>query len=133
MIRENNTKANRIKIFFLFFLFIAAFGFIIYKLVCIQYIYADKYKVQADYQHRDDFTLKSRRGKIIDRNGIELASSIVEKTITANPKLIENPTKAAEDIGKILLLDKEELKQKLSDKNVGFLYIARKINSQDAN
>lgn len=133
MIRENNTKANRIKIFFLFFLFIAAFGFIIYKLVCIQYIYADKYKVQADYQHKDDFTLKSRRGKIIDRNGIELASSIVEKTITANPKLIENPTKAAEDIGKILLLDKEELKQKLSDKNVGFLYIARKINSQDAN
>jgi cell division protein FtsI/penicillin-binding protein 2 len=133
MIRENNTKANRIKIFFLFFLFIAAFGFIIYKLICIQYIYADKYKVQADYQHKDDFTLKSRRGKIIDKNGIELASSIVEKTITANPKLIENPAKAAEDIGKILLLDKEELKQKLSDKNVGFLYIARKINSVDAN
>ena len=133
MIRKNNSQTNRIKIFFLFVLFMAAFGFIIYKLIYIQYIYADKYKVQADYQHEGDFTLKSRRGKIIDRNGIELASSIVEKTITANPKLIENPTKAAEDIGKILLLDKEELKQKLSDKNVGFLYIARKINSQDAN
>lgn len=133
MTREDNTKANRIRIFLLFFLFLAAFGFIIYKLVSIQYISADKYKIQAEYQHKDSFTLKSRRGKIIDRNGIELASSLIEKTITANPKLIKDPAKAAEDIGKILLLDKDELKQKLSDKDVGFLYIARKIDLKDAN
>lgn len=132
MIREDNTKANRRRIFFLFFLFIAAFGFIIYKLVTIQYVYADKYIIQAEYQHEDSFTLKSRRGKIIDRNGIELASSLIEKTITANPKLIKNPEKAAEYISEILMLDKEDLKKKLSDKDVGFVYIARKIESKDA-
>ncbi|MCL4386488.1 MAG: penicillin-binding protein 2 [Cyanobacteria bacterium] len=132
MIREDNTKANRIRIFFLFFLFLAAFGFIIYKLVEIQYISAGRYILQADYQHKDNFSLKSRRGKIIDRNGIELASSLIEKTITANPKLIKEPAKAAQEISKILLLDKSDLEKKLSDKDVGFLYIARKINSKDA-
>jgi len=132
MIREDNTKANRRRIFFLFFLFIAAFGFIIYKLVLIQYISADKYIIQAEYQHKDSSTLKSRRGKIIDRNGIELASSLIEKTITANPKLIKNPEATAEAISKILLLDKEDLVKKLSDKDMGFLYIARKIESKDA-
>ncbi|MHB1252720.1 MAG: peptidoglycan D,D-transpeptidase FtsI family protein [Candidatus Humimicrobiaceae bacterium] len=132
MIREDNTKANRIRIFFLFFLFLAVFTYIIFKLVSIQYISADKYKIQAEYQHEDSFSLKSRRGKIIDRNSIELASSIIEKTITANPKLIKDPVKAAEDLAKILLIDKDELAQKLSDKSIGFLYIARKIDSRAA-
>ena len=102
MIREDNTKANRMRIFFLFFLVLAAFSFIVFKLVSIQYLSADKYKIQADYQHEDSFSLKSVRGKIIDRNGIELASSIIEKTITANPKLIKDPVKASEDLAKIL-------------------------------
>jgi cell division protein FtsI/penicillin-binding protein 2 len=132
MIRENNTNINRIKIFFLFFLFLVIFGFIIYKLICIQYIYADKYKVQADYQHKNDYTLKAKRGKIIDRNGIELATSIIEKTITANPRLIKDPSRVAEDISKILLISKEDLEKKLSDKSLGFIYIARKISSEDA-
>jgi cell division protein FtsI/penicillin-binding protein 2 len=132
MIREDNTKANRIRIFFLFFLFLAVFTYIIFKLVSIQYISADKYKTQAEYQHEDSFSLKSRRGKIIDRNDVEFASSIIEKTITANPKLIKDPIKASEDLAKILLIDKDELAQKLSDKNIGFLYIARKIDSRDA-
>ncbi|MHB1376654.1 MAG: peptidoglycan D,D-transpeptidase FtsI family protein [Candidatus Humimicrobiaceae bacterium] len=132
MIRADNTKANRIRIFFLFFLFLGAFAYIIFKLVSIQYISADKYKIQGEYQYKDSFSLKSRRGKIFDRNGIELASSIIEKTITANPKLIKDPIKASEDLAKILLIDKDELTQKLSDKNIGFLYIARKIDSSKA-
>lgn len=132
MIRADNTKANRIRIFFLFFLFLGAFAYIIFKLVSIQYISADKYKIQAEYQYKDSFSLKSRRGKIFDRNGIELASSIIEKTITANPKLIKDPVKASEDLAKILLIDKDELTRKLSDKNIGFLYIARKIDSSEA-
>ena len=132
MIREDNANANRIRIFFLFFLFLAAFAYIIFKLVSIQYISAEKYKIEAEYQHKDSFSLKSRRGKILDRNRIELASSIIEKTITANPKLIKDPVKASEDLAKILLIDKDELAKKLSDKNIGFMYIARKINSIDA-
>ena len=132
MIREDNTKANRIRIFFLFFLFLGAFAYIILRLVSIQYISADKYKIQAEYQYKDNFSLKSIRGRIFDKNGIELASSIIEKTITANPKLIKDPVKASEGLAKILLIDKDELTRKLSDKNIGFLYVARKIDSIDA-
>ena len=132
MIRKDNTKANRRRIFFLFFLFIAVFGLIIYRLVNIQYVFADKYKVEADYQHTGDYIIKSKRGKILDRSGIELASSLVEKTITANPRLIKDEDYVAEVIGGLLAIDKEEIKEKLSDKERGFVYIARKIDTYTA-
>ncbi|HHT78400.1 MAG TPA: penicillin-binding protein 2 [Actinobacteria bacterium] len=129
MIRKDNTKANRRRIIFLFFLFIAVFGLIVYRLVNIQFVFADKYKVEADYQHTGDYIIKSKRGKILDRSGIELASSLVEKTITANPKLIKDEDYVAEVIGEILGIDKERIKEKLSDKERGFVYIERKVDA----
>ena len=132
MIREDNTRADRRRIFFLFFLFIAMFAMVIYRLVSIQYIDADKYKLYAEFQHEDSFDLKSKRGKIFDKNGIEFASSLIEKTITANPQLVKDVSGEAEALSDILGLSKEELEKKLSDKNSGFVYIARKISAEDA-
>jgi len=128
MIRDNNNKVNRRRIFSLFFLFIVAFGLIIYKLIDIQYISADQYIIQADYQHTGSYELKAKRGKILDRNGIELASSLIEKTITANPKLIKDANEASEKISEILNIDKIKLKNLLSDTSKGFVYIARKVD-----
>ncbi|MDD3519837.1 MAG: penicillin-binding protein 2 [Actinomycetota bacterium] len=129
MIRKDNTKANRRRIFFLFFLFITVFGLIVYRLVNIQYVFADKYKVEADYQHTGDYIIKSKRGKILDRSGIELASSLVEKTITANPKLIKDEDYIVEVMAELLRIDEAIIKEKLSDKERGFVYIARKVDT----
>jgi cell division protein FtsI/penicillin-binding protein 2 len=128
MIRDNNNKVNRRRVFSLFFLFIVAFGLIVYKLIDIQYISADQYIIQADYQHTGSYELKAKRGKILDRNGIELASSLIEKTITANPQLIKDATEASEKISGILNIDKMQLKNLLSDKSKGFIYVARKVD-----
>ena len=86
MIRVTNNKINRKRIYFLFILFVMAFALLIYKLVSIQYIYASKYQSYAEYQHMDQFTVNAKRGKILDRNEIELATSLIEKTVYANPK-----------------------------------------------
>ena len=132
MVRKVNNNINRKRIYFLFFLFIIAFVFIVYKLVSIQYFYASEYKIYADYQHMEEFIVNSNRGKIFDRNGVELATSLIEKTVYANPRLVISPDKEAEALSDILGLDYGTVKSKLEDKNLGFVYLKRQISSETA-
>ena len=120
MVREANNRINRKRAYFLFILFVAAFALIIYRLVSIQYIYASKYKSEADFQHKDEFVVNSKRGKILDRNQVELATSLIEKTVYANPKLVLSPDREAEALSEILELNPDEIKEKLDNKDLGF-------------
>jgi cell division protein FtsI/penicillin-binding protein 2 len=133
MNREKNTfKINRKRIYFLFILFFIAFSLISYRLVSIQYLDASKYQSYAQFQHTDEFKLYSKRGKIIDRNGTELAISLIEKTVYANPKEVLDPSHHAEVLSGLLNISKEELESKLSDKVLGFVYLKRKIAAEEA-
>lgn len=132
MVRENNNKINRKRIYFLFILFVMVFILIVYRLVSIQYVYASKYKNYAEFQHKDEFIVNSKRGKILDRNEIELATSLIEKTVYANPKLVISPDREAEALSGILDLDKNSIVTKLENKNLGFVYIKRQISSETA-
>ncbi|MBE3138420.1 MAG: penicillin-binding protein 2 [Actinobacteria bacterium] len=132
MIRVTNNKINRKRIYFLFILFVMAFALLIYKLVSIQYIYASKYQSYAEYQHMDQFTVNAKRGKILDRNEIELATSLIEKTVYANPKIVISAEQEAEALSKILDMDAGSIEQKLDSKELGFVYIKRQISSEVA-
>ena len=132
MIRVTNNTINRKRIYFLFILFVAAFALLIYKLVSIQYIYASKYQSYAEYQHMDQFTINAKRGKILDRNEQELATSLIEKTVYANPKLVISAEQEAEALSKILDMDAVSIEQKLGSKELGFVYIKRQISSEVA-
>ena len=132
MIREIKNIINRKRIYFLFFLFIAGFGYIIYNLVSIQYVYASKYKEHAEYQHMEEFVINAKRGKILDRNGTELASSLQEKTVYANPMLVIDAGMQAKALSEILKIDYYDLKAKLEDKQRGFVYVKRQISSETA-
>ncbi|MBC7332936.1 MAG: stage V sporulation protein D [Actinobacteria bacterium] len=132
MIRENNLKSNRKRIYFLFFLFLVAFGLVIYRLISIQYIYAAKYKNYAEYQQKDEFIINSKRGKILDRNRVELAISLIERTVYANPKLVEDPEREAEILAEMLDLDADEVREKLENRDLGFVYLKRKVSAEKA-
>ncbi|MCJ7471434.1 MAG: penicillin-binding protein 2 [Actinobacteria bacterium] len=133
MNREKYTfKINRKRIYFLFILFFIAFSLISYRLVSIQYLDASKYQDYARFQHTDEFKLYSKRGKILDRNGTELAISLIEKTIYANPKEVLDPSYQAEVLSGLLNIRKEELESKLGDKELGFVYLKRKIAAEAA-
>jgi cell division protein FtsI/penicillin-binding protein 2 len=130
--KKNKSRINRKRIYFLFILFFTAFCIISYRLVSIQYLDASKYQTYARYQHMGEFKLYSKRGKILDRNGNELAVSLIEKTIYANPGEIDDPEEAAFLISEVLGMDREEIYEKLSNQDLGFVYIQRKIDSSDA-
>lgn len=118
--------------FFLFILFLIAFSVVIYRLVSIQYIYASKYKSYADFQHKDEFIINAKRGKILDRNEIELAISLMERTVYTNPKFVTDPDHEAEILAKVLNLDPGFIKEKLESKDLGFVYIKRKVDAEKA-
>jgi stage V sporulation protein D (sporulation-specific penicillin-binding protein) len=129
---NNNNKVNRKRIYFLFILFLAAFFLIIYSLVYIQYLNASEYKNYAKYQHTGELTIISKRGKILDRNGVELAVSLNEKTVYANPKLVVDSEYEAGVLAEILEMDEDKIKEKLDNKELGFVYIQRKISTEKA-
>jgi cell division protein FtsI/penicillin-binding protein 2 len=131
--KKNYFKVSRKRIYFLFILFLTAFSLISYRLVSIQYLDASKYQKYADFQHMDEFKLDSKRGKILDRNGNELAISLIEKTVYANPQEIEDPEYTADIIADALDINRAELEEKISDKSRGFVYLKRKIGSEEAN
>ncbi|MEA2016338.1 MAG: penicillin-binding protein 2 [Actinomycetota bacterium] len=130
--KNNNNKVNRRRIYILFFLFLAAFSVIIYRLVSIQYLNASEYESYAEFQHKGQFTLNAKRGEIMDRNGVELAISLNERTIYANPKEIVDSTYQAEVLAGTLELDENEVKEKLDNKSLGFVYIERKVSAEKA-
>ena len=129
---NNNNKVNRKRLYFLFILFLIAFFLIIYRLIYIQYLNASEYKNYAEYQHTGEFTIISKRGKILDRNGVELAVSLNEKTVYANPKLVIDSEYEASILAEILGMDENEIREKLDNKELGFVYIQRKIPTEKA-
>lgn len=130
--KKNDFKINRKRIYFLFILFFIAFSLISHRLVSVQYLDASKYQGYAQFQHTDEFKLYSKRGKIFDRNGTELAISLIEKTVYANPREVLDPSYQAEVLSTILGIEKEELELKLGDKELGFVYLKRKIAAEEA-
>lgn len=132
MFRNNNIKVNRKRIYFLFILFLITFLVIISRLVYVQYLNASEFKSYAEFQQTGEFILSSKRGKILDRNEVELAVSLNEKTVYANPKLVVDSEYESKILAEILELNAEDIKEKLENKDLGFVYIQRKIPTEKA-
>ena len=82
-------------------------------------------------QWTSDETIAARRGSIFDRHGDEMAMSVPARTITVNPKQVEDEGGTARVLAGILGLDKterNELVDVLNDKTRGFAYVARQVD-----
>ncbi|MCL5985914.1 MAG: penicillin-binding protein 2 [Actinobacteria bacterium] len=122
-------RESRWRILFLFLIFILAFFIVWTRLFFIQALSFTKYQDLAKAQHFESFTYFANRGAILDRDNEQVAISIEESTIYANPYLIVNPHDAAQELASITGIDVNELYERLSAKDKGFVYIARKVPS----
>jgi cell division protein FtsI (penicillin-binding protein 3) len=80
-------------------------------------------------QQVEELTVYARRGTITDRNGVELAVSEDATTVFANPFQIDDPPGVARRLAPLLRVPEEELMEKLADRDVGFVYLRRKLDS----
>jgi len=75
--------------------------------------------------------LSSRRGDIFDRGGDELAISILSYSLFADPKLLENPRKAARMVARKLNLSYKNLYEKFKKKKSRFVWVQRRLDRKD--
>jgi cell division protein FtsI (penicillin-binding protein 3) len=79
-------------------------------------------------QREQTVTLPAERGSIFDRNGVDLALSVPQTTITADPHVIQDPNAAAAALAPLVGGDQAALAARLSDRKSRFAYVARKVD-----
>ena len=76
--------------------------------------------------------LAASRGTIFDRNGVDLAVSVPQTTITADPRLIKDPAGYAAVLAPVVGVDQTALENRLAAPNSAFAYVARKVDDPTA-
>ena len=107
------------------------FGGVLYKGYNLQVIRTDEMTEMAMIQSSRDLTLQARRGGIFDRRGVALAISVEVPSVFAHPKLVQNPSSAAELLAPILSIDQSVLEKKLKAKR-NYCWLSRRVTPEIA-
>ena len=91
---------------------------------------SDRLRGMAEEQYLRETELPPRRGRILDHNGAELASTADVDSIYSNPRRLSDPRDAAAKLARVLGLDRKELAQKLGQKRF-FTWVKRKVTHEE--
>ncbi|MBA3956342.1 MAG: penicillin-binding protein 2, partial [Acidimicrobiia bacterium] len=72
--------------------------------------------------------LPAQRGSLFDRNGNELAMSVPQQTVWADPKLVVDRAAAAARLAPVLDMEEADLLERLGNGNSRFVYLARQVD-----
>lgn len=97
------------------------------KLVDLQVLGDDRFVSVGEEQRLRTVRLDASRGRILDREGNDLALSVLRPSIFADPSQIEDPVRVARRLAPILGVDRTELTDDLS-RDGRFVYLARRID-----
>ncbi|GAB4396414.1 MAG: penicillin-binding protein 2 [Rhodoferax sp.] len=105
-----------------------AFGGLLSRATYIQVIGNDFFKRQGEVRFARTLTLPASRGRILDRNGVVLASSIPVPSIWALPEDVERDPDKLDALARLLELTPAELEQKLADETKSFVWLKRQVD-----
>lgn len=103
---------------------VAAFTAIAARLMFIQGVDAHRYLAVGQSEWTHTVTLAAERGAILDRNGNDLAVSVPQTTIYADPHQVTDPRAEATVLSPVLGVGEAQLQNELSADS-GFVYLAR--------
>ena len=112
------------------FLVLAA-SFLGWRLAVVQIVEPDRYLARGEAQRMHTEPLAAARGAIVDRNGVDLALSIRLPSVEANPRNVEDPVMAAQQLAVALDADTTFLESRLSG-NGQFAWLERHITPATA-
>jgi cell division protein FtsI (penicillin-binding protein 3) len=105
---------------------VLAFGAVGYRLVHLQVLTDERYEAYGAEQRIRSVVLPADRGSIFDRNGHDLAVSIPQRTIWADPRLVEDHIGAAAALAPLVDEDATTLEARLGGDS-HFAYVARRV------
>lgn len=107
------------------------FGLLVLRLADVQVLHPARFDQYGEQQRMVSETIKAPRGSIFDRNGDDLAMSVPQTTVYADPKLVTDPVAEARQLAPALGVDRLELQDQLSGPG-RFVYLAREISDDEA-
>ncbi|GAB2907040.1 penicillin-binding protein 2 [Paraburkholderia jirisanensis] len=115
---------SKLVVFLLFMAFVALAG----RAFWIQGPGNAFYQKQGESRYQRTLELPATRGKILDRNGLVLATSLPVRAIWAIPEAVPDDLGAdkLKDLGKLLDMSDKELRAKLSEDKT-FVYVKRQV------
>lgn len=102
------------------------FSLLLVRVAELQTVSPERYVAFGESQRVRSIDLPAARGSLLDRNGEELALSVNQTTIYANPREIDDPLGVAAHLAPVLGADQAELEDQLSGDSE-FVYLARQV------
>ncbi|HKH26384.1 MAG TPA: penicillin-binding protein 2 [Acidimicrobiia bacterium] len=99
------------------------------RLVDLQALGRERYAQLGLDQRVRKVQLAAERGSVFDRNGHDLAASVPQQTVWANPRVVTDPAAYAAQLAPIVGVDEAALRERLAQRDRGFVYVARKVDS----
>jgi cell division protein FtsI (penicillin-binding protein 3) len=94
----------------------------------IQVIANDFFQRQGEVRFTRTLALPSNRGRILDRNGLILASSVPAPSIWAIPEDVERDLPRLQKLAKLLEMPLAELNKRLEDEDKSFVWLKRQVD-----
>jgi cell division protein FtsI (penicillin-binding protein 3) len=107
-----------------------ALGFsgLIARAAYVQVYANDFFLRQGEVRFARTLTLPANRGRVLDRNGMLLASSVPAPSIWANPEDIERDPAKLRELARLLGMSTAELDKKLKDDEKTFVWLRRQMD-----
>ena len=102
------------------------------RAVWIQVLGNDFFQKQGEVRFARTLELPANRGRILDRNGLMLATSVPVPSIWAMPEDIERDRKKLSQLAKLLELPLADLEKKLEDDDRSFVWLRRQVDEEVA-
>jgi cell division protein FtsI (penicillin-binding protein 3) len=100
------------------------------RAVYLQVLTNEYLQKEGESRYSRTLEMPASRGKIFDRHGVILASSLPAKAIWAVPEQTDVSAAQLAELGKLLGLPIAELKKKLSDDDRSFVYLKRQVEPE---
>lgn len=104
-----------------------AFAVLLGRAVWIQLVGSDFYQRQGEKRYAHQLELPASRGRILDRNGLMLATSVPTPSIWALPRDFQAEPAQRRQLAKLLGLTTAELDEKLAG-NPNFVWLRRQVD-----
>jgi cell division protein FtsI (penicillin-binding protein 3) len=107
-----------------------ALGFtgLIARAAYVQVYANDFFLRQGEVRFARTLSLPANRGRVLDRNGMLLASSVPAPSIWANPEDIERDPAKLRELARLLDMSPAELEKKLKDDEKTFVWLRRQLD-----
>ncbi|RKY05067.1 hypothetical protein DRP77_02100 [Candidatus Poribacteria bacterium] len=121
------SRVQRIRLLIFLLFAQVGLGVMILRILHIE-LNSQRLRERSEKLFGEGYRVNVLRGRIVDRNGNELALNVEALSIFADPARIDDPEEVAARLSEALGLDKGKILEKLSRRGRRFVWVARKLD-----